>query len=174
MIYLFASSSNTATILPSGSYANGSSFVIKFTDRFTQDEFFAQGTGSKHDNWFTLGVDVTGSYVIGTNKSQVPLNGGSYDVNVYSLTDISPVWDLEDVNWELENYDWDETVVSISVYGTEPRKWSLMGNTWSSVPGIPSVTGNGILTTTAFVSESISRTMYTSANEIAAYVVYNG
>jgi len=174
MIYLFASSSNTATFLPTGSYADGSGFVIKFTDRFTQDSFFAQGTGSKNDKWFSLEVDVTGSYVLSTNKSSVPLKGGGYDVNIYPITDMSPIWDVEDTNWELETYEWDETVVAISVYGTEPRRWAQMGSLWSSVAGLPSTTGNGILTTTAFVSESISRTMYTSANESAAYVVYNG
>jgi len=160
--------------MPTGSYADGSGFVLKFTDRFTQDSYYAQGTGSKNDRWFSLEVDITGSYVLGTNKSQVPLQGGSYDVNVYTLTDVSPVWDLEDVNWELENYNWGESVVALSVYGTEPRLWAQMGNYWSSVPGLPTTTGNGILTTTAFVSESIGRTMYTSANENAAYVVYNG
>lgn len=174
MIYLYASSSNIATVLPSGSYANGSGFLIRFTDGFSQDEYIAQATGSKVGKWFNLPIEVSGSYIIDVNKSTLPLVGGTYDVDVYSLEDFGPQWDLEDVNWELENFAWDDAFAAYSVYSTETRKWKVMGNTWSSVPGIPTSLGNSILTTRAFVSESIGRDLYTSANENAAFVVYQG
>jgi len=174
MIYLHASSSNEATILPSGSYRNGSGFIIKFTDGFSKDEYIAQGTGSKAGSWYNIPVEVsTGSYVIGVDKSQIPLVGGTYDVNVFSLADFGPEWDSEDEDWDVLNLAWDD-VIDPSIYGSEIRKWKQMGNTWSSVPGIPTPTGNTIMTTRAFVSESIGRTDYTSTNENAAFVVYEG
>lgn len=154
MIYLYASSSNEATILPSGSYGNGSGFIIKFTDGFSKDEYIAQGTGSKAGSWYNIAVEAsTGSYVIGANKSQIPFVGGTYDVNVYTAS---------------------TGAIDPSVYGSEIRKWKQMGNTWSSVPGIPTPTGNTIMTTRAFVSESIGRDAYSSTNENAAFVVYEG
>ena len=59
----------------------------------------------------------------------------------------------------------------IAVWGTFADVWSTSDTVWS--------VGTDTLyfddtTTTAFVSESISRTMYASANENGAYVVYNG
>lgn len=174
MIYLYASSSNEATILPSGSYGNGSGFIIKFTDGFSKDEYIAQGTGSKAGSWYKIPLEAsTGSYVIGENKSQIPFVGGTYDVNVYSLADFGIQWDTEDEDWDSVNFNWDDTI-DPSLYGTEIRNWKQMGNTWSSVPGIPTPTGNAIMTTRAFVSESIGRTDYSSTNETAAFVVYEG
>ena len=174
MIYLHASSSNEATILPSGSYSNGSGFLIKFVDGFSKDEYVAQGTGSKSGNWYNIQLDVSSSYIINANKSTLPLVGGTYDTYVYSLSDFGPQWDTEDVNWELENVAWDDVIATFSIYGSETRKWKLMGNTWSSVPGIPTTDGNAIMTTRAFVSESIGRDLYSSTNENAAFVVYEG
>ena len=175
MIKLIASSSNTFAFQPTASFADGSSFVYKFTDVFSQDEFKGIATGSRYGQWIKLPITVsTSSYVVGTNTSTLPLYGGTYEVRIFPSADLDLVWDTEDEDWDIEAAEWDATIVAISVYGTEPRKWSLMGNTWSSVPGIPTTTGNGIWTSRAWVSESIARENYSSANEIAAYVVYNG
>ena len=174
MIKLNVSSSNQIAIQPSASHANGSSYLVKFTDTFSENEYVAQATGSNYGSWVKLFVDVTGSYVIDTNKSSVPLYGGTFDVNVYDASAFGPEWDTEDVNWELENINWDDVFAVFSIYGSEPRKWKLMGNTWSSVPGVPTTTGDSIMTTRAWVSESIARENYSSANENAAYVVYQG
>ena len=152
MIKLNESSSNTFTFQPTASYADGSSYVYKFTDVFSQEEFVGSATGSNYGQWVKLPINVsTSSYVVGTNISTLPLLGGTYELSIYEgTTSVGAIW------------------------STEPRKWGLMGNTWSSVPGVPSTTGNGIWTSRAFVSESIGRTNYSSANEIGAYVVYQG
>ncbi len=174
MIKLSVSSSNQFVIQPSGSISDGSSYLYKFTDVFSQDEFVGQATGSKSGQWVQLFVDVSSSYIVGTNKSTLPLDGGTYELNVYDTQLIAPQWDTEDVDWDVLNLDWDEAVSVLSIYGSEPRKWKQMGNTWSSVPGIPTTSGNSIMTTRAWVSESIDDTKYSSTNENAAYVVYEG
>jgi len=174
MIKLSASSSNQFVIQPSGSISNGSSYLYKFTDVFSQDEFVGLATGSKSGQWVQLFVDVTGSYIVGTNKSTLPLDGGTYELNVYDATTFAPQWDTEDEDWDVLNINWDDVFAVFSIYGTETRKWKLMGNTWSSVPGIPTQEGNSIMTTRAWVSESIDDTNYSSTNENAAYVVYEG
>ena len=56
--------------------------------------------------------------------------------------------------------------------------WGTFGDVWSTSDTIWGI-GEDVLflndtTTTAFVSQSIGRTLYISANENAAYVVYNG
>jgi hypothetical protein len=152
MILLNESSSNTFVIQPTASFADGSSFVYRFTDVFSQDQFLGIATGSKYGNWVKLPINVsTSSYTIGVNTSTLPLKGGTYEIKVFSAPVVTP-----------------------SIYGTETRTWGLIGSIWSYVPGIPIVNGNGIWTSRAWVSESIGRMNYTSTNEIAAYVVYNG
>lgn len=175
MIKLNVSSSNTFAIQPTASYADGTSFVYKFTDVFSQDVFVGTATGSRYGQWVKLPINVfTSSYVVGANSSTLPLKGGTYEISIFPGDGLDLVWDVDSVDWDLEATNWDTAVVVTSVYGTEPRKWGLMGNTWSSVPAIPTTTGNGIWTSRAWVSESIGRENYTSANEIAAYVVYQG
>tara|TARA_R110000803_G_scaffold18921_5_gene50088 strand:+ start:261 stop:791 length:531 start_codon:yes stop_codon:yes gene_type:complete len=176
MIKLIASSSNQFAIQPSGSITNGASYTLKFTDTFSKDEYIASATGSRagYGKWLNLFVDVTGSYVIGTNTSQLPLHGGTYDLSVYNYSEDSPVWDTVNLNWELDESNWEEGVSVFSIYGTEPRKWKLMGDTWSNVPAIPTITGNSITTTKAWVSEAILNENYISSNENAAFVVYQG
>ena len=176
MIKLNESSSNTFTFQPTASFADGSSFVYKFTDVFSQDVFVGSATGSAYGQWVKLPINVyTSSYVVGDDVSTLPLKGGTYEISIYpNGTSLDLIWDTDDTDWDLEATNWDASVVTLSIYGTEPRKWGLMGNTWSSVPGIPTTTGNGIWTSRAWVSESIGRENYTSANEIAAYVVYQG
>jgi len=79
-----------------------------------------------------------------------------------------------DINLQAGSYDlkFQKILTGISViWGTFADVWSTSDTVWSQ--------GTDTLylddtTTTAFVSESISRTLYTSANENGAYVVYNG
>lgn len=152
MIKLNESSSNTFAIQPTASFADGSSFVYRFTDVFSQDQFLGIATGSKYGNWIKLPITLsTSSYTIGVNTSTLPLRGGTYEIKIFSAPS-----------------------ASFSIYGTETRTWGLMGNVWSNVPAIPIVTENGIWASRAWVSESIERKNYLSTNEIAAYVVYNG
>lgn len=58
------------------------------------------------------------------------------------------------------------------IWGTSTSQWSTSQIVWN----LGLVPQNYVTdtTTTAFVSESISRFKYTSANENGAYVVYNG
>ena len=174
MIKLVASSSNQFSIQPSASHADGSSYLYKFTDIFSKDEYVGQTTGSNAGPWVRLFVDVSGSYIIDAEKSTLPLKGGTYELNIYDTTTFAPQWDTEDEDWDVLNINWDGVVSDLSIYGSESRKWKLMGNTWSSVPGIPRTSGNSIMTTRAWVSESIDDTNYASTNENAAYVVYEG
>lgn len=173
MIYLHASSSNNFTFIPSGSYSDGSSFFVKFTDSFSLQDFIAQGTGSINGDWVEMQVEVTSSYSIDANKSKLPLIGGTYDVNIYPASAFGAQWEDEDVDWQVEALNWDSAFASVSVYASESRIWSLMGQVWSNVPAIPTTNGQSILTTRAWVSESYSRSEY-SANGTAAYYVYNG
>ena len=174
MIKLQASASNQYVIQPTASFADGSDYIVKFVDKFSKDEFLAQATGSSKDRWIRLNTELSsGSYTINRNVSQVPLKGGSFDVQIFDGKDIGVEWDTEDQNWELANFNWD-TFTTISVYASESRKWSVIGSTWSNVPGLPQTIGSSIVTTQAFVSESYSRDQYVSTNENGAYVVYEG
>lgn len=174
MIYLHASASNDFAFIPSGSYSDGSSFFVKFTDSFSQQNFIAQGTGSINGDWVEMQVEVTSSYAIDANKSKLPLVGGTYDVNIYPASAFGAEWEDEDVEWQVEAINWDSAFAAVSVYASESRIWSLMGQVWSNVPAIPTTNGQSILTTRAWVSESYSRDEYTTTNENAAYYVYNG
>tara|TARA_R110001632_G_scaffold2063_5_gene9150 strand:- start:3378 stop:3839 length:462 start_codon:yes stop_codon:yes gene_type:complete len=153
MIKLIVSSSNQFAVQPSGSITDGASYALKFTDSFSKDEYIASATGSRagYGNWVNLFVDVDGSYIIGANKSELPLYGGTWDLHVYNSTGVTP-----------------------SIWGTESRKYSIMGSTWSNVSGIPTITGNSITTTKAWVSEAILNENFISSNENAAFVVYQG
>jgi hypothetical protein len=174
MIYLYASSSNSLVFSPSQSFANGDSFIIRFTDAFSKEQFFAQGTGSNFSNWIKFSVDLTGSYTINENKSQLPLFGATYDVSVYDAEEFGLQWDTDGDEWEIEASAWNDAFAAYSVYGSESRVWSLMGNTWSQIPAIPSVDGSSIYDTRAFVSQSVLLSTYASSNENATYYVYNG
>jgi hypothetical protein len=59
----------------------------------------------------------------------------------------------------------------IAVWGTFGDVWSTSDTVWGLGEDVLFLNDT---TTTAFVSQSIGRTLYTSANENAAYVVYNG
>ena len=58
-----------------------------------------------------------------------------------------------------------------AVWGTFADIWSTSDTVWSIGTDYRYFDDT---TTTAYVSESISRTLYTSTNENAAFVVYNG
>jgi len=174
MIYLYASASNSLVFSPTQSFADGDSFIVRFTDAFSKEQFFAQGTGSNFSNWIKFSVDLTGSYVIGENKSQLPLFGATYDVSVYDSSEFGLQWDTVNEDWDLEAAAWNDAFAAYSTYGSESRVWSLMGNTWSQIPAIPSVDGSSIYDARAFVSESFSSNVYASSNENARYYVYNG
>jgi hypothetical protein len=151
MILLNESSSNTFVIQPTASFADGSSFVYRFTDVFSQEQYTGTATGSNYGNWIKLPINVsTSSYIVGVNVSTLPLRGGTYEVEVFQPGIVTP-----------------------SIYGTETRLWGFIQNIWSNVPSSNTI-GNVIWTSRAWVSESIERTNYFSTNEIAAYVVYNG
>lgn len=174
MIYLYASSSNSLVFSPTQSFADGDSFVVRFTDAFSKEQFFAQGTGSNFSNWIKFNVDLTGSYVIGDKVSQLPLFGATYDVSVYDSSEFGLQWDTVDEEWEIEASAWNDAFAAYSTYGSESRVWSLMGNTWANIPAIPTTNGTSIYDARAFVSQSIALSTYISSNENAAYVVYNG
>ena len=149
MIKLTPTSSNVFAFQPTASFADGSSFVYKFTDVFSQEEFEGTSTGSKYGNWIELPITLSTSSIVGVNTSTLPLGGGTYELKVY------------------------KGVVGESIWSTESRKWSLISDTWSTIQNISS-SGNAIWTSRAWVSESIERTNYSSTNENAAYVVYQG
>jgi hypothetical protein len=97
-----------------------------------------------------LTLDMSGDWANSsiTLPTDIPLQPGSYNVTFQRIESaVGAVWGVFDDVWSTS-----DTIWSI---GTD---YDYFDDT----------------TTTAFVSESISRTLYTSANENAAYVVYNG
>ena len=85
--------------------------------------------------------------------TDIDLKGGSYDLVLQKITGAVPVEQI----WG----------TSEEVYSTSEVVWSI---------GTTSGGGQYLndTTTTAFVSESIGRTLYSSANENGAFVVYEG
>ena len=139
MIYLYASSSNNITFIPSSSISSGESVRALFVDGFTQDESSFIFPATSSGNW------VKGQVTLPTN---LPLEGGTYDVTFQSiLTGISQVW------------------------GTSTQVWGTSNVVWSV--GTPTTFINQA-TTKAYVSESVSRTEFSSTNENGAYIVFNG
>ena len=139
MIYLYASSSNNITFIPSSSISSGQSVRALFVDDFTQDE-----------SSFIFPATSSGNYVQGriTLPTNISLEGGTYDVTFQSIVGgLVQVWGT-----------------STQVYGTSNVVWS--------VGTIDTFINQS--TTKAYVSESVSRTQFTSTNENAAYIVFNG
>jgi hypothetical protein len=86
----------------------------------------------------------------------------------------SPITLPTDIDLVAGSYDlkFQKVVAGISaIWGTFADVWSTSDTVWGQ--GTDTIYFDDT-TTTAFVSESISRTLYTSANENGAYVVYNG
>ena len=139
MIYLYASSSNNITFIPSSSFSSGQSVRALFVDGYTEDESSFIFPATSSGNW------VKGKITLPTDLS---LEGGTYDVTFQSiLSGISQVW------------------------GTSTQVWGTSNVVWS-VGTIDTFINQA--TTKAYVSESVSRTQYTSTNENAAYTVFNG
>ena len=139
MIYLYASSSNNITFIPSSSFSSGQSVRALFVDGYTEDESSFIFPATSSGNW------VKGKITLPTDLS---LEGGTYDVTFQSiLSGISQVW------------------------GTSTQVWGTSNVVWS-VGTIDTFINQA--TTKAYVSESVSRTQYTSTNENAAYIVFNG
>jgi hypothetical protein len=139
MIYLYASSSNNITFIPSSSISSGESIRALFVDGFTQDSSSFIFPATSSGNW------VKGQVTLPTNLS---LEGGTYDVTFQTiLSGISQVW------------------------GTSTQVWGTSNVVWS-VGTIDTFINQA--TTKAYVSESVSRTQFTSTNENAAYIVFNG
>ena len=139
MIYLYASSSNNITFIPSSSISSGESIRALFVDGFTQDSSSFIFVATSSGNW------VKGQVTLPTNLS---LEGGTYDVTFQTiLSGIGQVWGT-----------------STEIWGTSTAVWSV-GNINTFI---------NQATTKAYVSESVSRTQFTSTNENGAYIVFNG
>ena len=139
MIYLYASSSNNITFIPSSSLSSGESVRALFVDGFSEDSSSFIFPATSSGNW------VKGTITLPTD---LPLEGGTYDVTFQSiLSGISQVW------------------------GTSTQVWGTSNVVWS-VGTIDTFINQA--TTKAYVSESVSRTQFTSTNENAAYIVFNG
>jgi hypothetical protein len=139
MIYLYASSSNNITFIPSSSISSGESVRALFVDGFSEDSSSFIFPVTSLGNW------VKGTIILPTDLS---LEGGTYDVTFQTIVvGNSQVWGT-----------------STEVYGTDTAVWSLGTiNTFINQA-----------TTKAYVSESVSRTEFSSTNENAAYIVFNG
>ena len=140
MIYLYASSSNEISLIPSQSFSSGEEMRLVFTNRFSE----ATSTVS-------LNVTSSGDWIKAplTLPTDIDLKGGSYDLVLQKIeSEVPQVWGT-----------------STEVYSTSTVVWSV----GQSIGGYLNDT-----TTTAFVSESIGRTLYTSANENGVFVVYEG
>ena len=139
MIYLYASSSNNITFIPSSSISSGESIRALFVDGYTEDESSFIFPATSSGNW------VKGKITLPTN---LPLEGGTYDVTFQTiLSGIGQVWGT-----------------STEIWGTSTAVWSV-GNINTFI---------NQATTKAYVSESVSRTQFTSTNENGAYIVFNG
>jgi len=140
MIYLYASSSNEISLIPSSSFSSGEEMRLVFTNRFSE----ATSTVS-------LNVTSSGDWIKAplTLPTDIDLKGGSYDLVLQKIaSEVPQVWGT-----------------STEVYSTSTVVWSV----GDIIGGYLNDT-----TTTAFVSESIGRTLYTSANENGVFVVYEG
>jgi hypothetical protein len=100
MIYLYASSSNNITFIPSSSISSGESIRALFVDGYTEDESSFTFPATSSGNW------VKGKIILPTN---INLEGGTYDVTFQTiLGGVVQVWGT-----------------STQVYGTSNVVWSL-------------------------------------------------
>jgi len=144
MVYLYASSSNEISLIPSSSFSDNEQVRLLFTNRFTEATSSVQLAVTPYGNgWVKASVEL---------PDDIDLKGGSYDLVLQKITGDSVVEQI----WG----------TSEEVYSTSEVVWSV------------GTAGGGAYindtTTTAFVSESIGRTLYSSANENGAFVVYEG
>ena len=146
MIYLYASSSNEISLIPSSSYSANEEVRLLFTNRFSE------ATSSVNLNVTPYGNGWVKSSI--TLPTDIDLKGGSYDLVLQKITGDVPVQQI----WG----------TSTQVYSTSEVVWSV------GTAGGGSGDYLNDTTTTAFVSESIGRTLYSSANENGVFVVYEG
>ena len=143
MIYLYASSSNDISLIPSASYTDNEEVRLIFTDRFSEVTSSVQLNVKPFGNgWIQSTV---------TLPTDIDLSGGSYDL-------------------VLQKAVGEQTA---QIWGTSTEVYSTSKVVWS----VGTADDRGYIndtTTTAFVSESIGRVLYTSANENGAFVVYEG
>lgn len=144
MVYLYASSSNEISLIPSSSFSSGEEVRLLFTNRFSESTSSISLNVTSSGDWIKAPI---------TLPSDIDLKGGSYDLVLQKITGDVPVQQV----WG----------TSTQVYSTSTVVWSV---------GTAGGGGEYIndTTTTAFVSESIGRTLYTSANENGVFVVYEG
>ena len=145
MVYLYASSSNEISLIPSSSFSSGEEVRLLFTDRFSETTSSISLNVTSSGDWIKAPI---------TLPTDIDLKGGSYDLVLQKISagglPVQQVWGT-----------------STQVYSTSTVVWSV---------GTAGGGGEYIndTTTTAFVSESIGRTLYTSANENGVFVVYEG
>lgn len=145
MVYLFASSSNDISLIPSSSFSSGEEVRLLFTNRFTEASSSVQLEVTPYGNgWVKATVEL---------PTDIDLKGGSYDLVLQKIEGgggaTEQIWGTSE-----EVYSTSEVVWSVGTAGDQ----TYINDT----------------TTTAFVSESIGRTLYSSANENGAFVVYEG
>ena len=120
---------------------------------------------------FATGDDVRALF---TNRFSEVSSSFTFHVTMSGDWAKAPIILPTDINLQAGSYDlkFQKVLAGISaIWGTFADVWDTSDTVWGE--------GTDTLylddtTTTAFVSESISRTLYTSANENGAYVVYNG
>ena len=133
------------------SSSNGVAFIpsSSFSSGQSVRALFVDGF-TQDESSFIFPATSSGNYVQGriTLPTNISLEGGTYDVTFQSI-EPGPlqVWGT-----------------STQVYGTSNVVWS--------VGTIDAFINQA--TTKAYVSESVSRTQFTSTNENAAYIVFNG
>lgn len=124
--------------------STGEEVRLLFTNRFSE------ATSS-----ISLNVTSSGDWIKApiTLPTDIDLTAGSYDLVLQKITGDVPVQQI----WG----------TSTQVYSTSEVVWSV---------GTAGGSGEYLndTTTTAFVSESIGRTLYSSANENGVFVVYEG
>ena len=145
MIYLYASSSNDISLIPSSSFSSGEAVRLLFTNRF-----------SEVSSSISLNVTSSGDWIKAplTLPTDIDLSAGSYDL---VLQKVIGTGSLQDQYWG----------TSEQIYSTSEVVWSV-GQAEGEAEYLNDTT------TTAFVSESIGRTLYSSANESGVFVVYEG
>ena len=133
------------------SSSNGVAFIpsSSFSSGQSVRALFVDGY-TEDESSFIFPATSSGNWVKGeiTLPTDLSLEGGTYDVTFQSiLSGIGQVWGT-----------------STQVYGTSNVVWS--------VGTIDTFINQA--TTKAYVSESVSRTQFTSTNENGAYIVFNG
>lgn len=133
------------------SSSNGVAFIpsSSFSSGQSVRALFVDGF-TQDSSSFIFPATSSGNYVQGTIilPTNISLEGGTYDVTFQSIV-----------------------LGTSQVWGTSTEVWGTSTSVWS-VGTIDTFINQA--TTKAYVSESVARTQYTSTNENAAYIVFNG